>query len=153
MRKKFRPKPGQVDFTHARWAPVINCVVKHKDKILMVKRSKDLKLYPNLWNGIGGFLDDKKSLEEKVQEELKEELGIRANDIISIRMGGIFHSDDPKYGKTWIIHPVLVKVRTDKITLDWEAQEYRWVTLSEVKKLKVVKGFGIVVEELFSPKR
>jgi hypothetical protein len=31
---KFKAKPGQVDYGKARWAPVINCVVKYKDKVL-----------------------------------------------------------------------------------------------------------------------
>ena len=63
---KFQPKPGQIDYTNIKWAPVINCVVKHGDKILIVKRSPDLKFYPGWWNGLGGFLDDDKELEEKV---------------------------------------------------------------------------------------
>lgn len=46
MKPIFRPKPGQVDYTHVRWAPVINCVLKHGDKILVVRRSADLKFYP-----------------------------------------------------------------------------------------------------------
>lgn len=83
---KFKPKPGQVDFTNIRWAPVINCVVKHQDKILLVKRSKELNLYPGYWNGISGFLDDQRSLTEKVEEEIKEELGIEM--VFGIGPGG-----------------------------------------------------------------
>ena len=62
-KKIFNPKPGQTDYTNVRWAPAINCVVKHADKILIVKRSLDMKFYPGWWNGLGGFLDDDKSLE------------------------------------------------------------------------------------------
>jgi len=40
--KKFKPKPGQIDFTHARWSPVINCVVKYKNKILIAQRNKKI---------------------------------------------------------------------------------------------------------------
>ena len=72
---KFKPKPGQIDYTNARWAPVINCVVKYKDRILIVQRSSKLNFYPGYWNGISGFLDDKRSLEEKARDELKEEAG------------------------------------------------------------------------------
>lgn len=147
--KKFKPKPGQMDFTRARWCPVVNIVVKHRDKILIVRRSKGMRLYPGEWNGVGGYLDDKKSIEEKVKEELREELGIRTKDITSIRVGGIFDTDDPKLKKTWVIHPVLATVKTDKIRLDWEAEEYRWVRLAEVKKFKVVRGFRVVLKNLF----
>lgn len=144
----FKPKPGQTDFTHVRWAPVINCVVMYRDKVLVVQRSKDLGFYPSYWNGISGFLDDQKSLKEKVQEELREEVGIAKGKIKTIRLGEIFDQEEKKYKKTWIVHPVLVEVTTDTITLDWEAKKYAWVTLAETKKLKLLPGFDTVLEKL-----
>jgi len=136
--KKFQPKLGQVDFTNARFAPVINCVVKYKDKILIVQRSGNLNFYPNFWNGISGFLDDKKTLKQKIESEIKEELGIAKKDIISIKLGNIFHQEEKKYKKTWIAHPILVEVKTDKIKLDWEAQNYCWIKFSEIKNKLIV---------------
>src|SRR3990167_4834818 len=92
---KFKLKPGQIDYTNARWAPVINCVVKYRDKILVVQRSKNLNLYPGYWNGISGFLDDKRSFEQKVKDELREELGISRRMVKKIRLGEIFHQEAP----------------------------------------------------------
>lgn len=146
---RFQPKPGQVDFTDVRWAPVVNCVVKYGRKILLVKRSDTLRLYPGYWNGISGFLDDKKSLEEKVQEELREELGIKKSQIVSIKLGKIFDQEAPKYKKTWIVHPVLVTVSTDAVTLDWEAREYQWLLPREVWQLKLLPGFEQVLQSFF----
>lgn len=34
---KFVPKPGQTDYSNIRYAPVINCVLKHGDMILLVQ--------------------------------------------------------------------------------------------------------------------
>lgn len=150
MRKtKFKLKPGQIDYTKARWAPVINCVVKHRDRFLVVQRSKELNFYPGYWNGISGFLDDKRGLEQKVMNELNEELGMTRKNVRHIRLGEIFHQEALKYKKTWIVHPVLVEVSTNKIKLDWEAQSYRWVTLKEATKLKLLPGFNMVLEKLF----
>lgn len=147
--RKFKARAGQVDFTNVRWAPVVNCVVQYKNKILVVERSKELRLYPGYWNGISGFLDDEKSLREKVFEELKEEAGLGKKHIRSMRAGEVFDQDEPRYKKTWIVHPVLVSVDTDRITLDWEARRHQWLTLSEVKKLKLLPGFDKVLEILF----
>lgn len=150
----FRPKKKQMDYTQARWVPVINCVVKYGEKILVLKRSKKLHLYPGYWNGVSGFLDDEKSLEEKVWEELREEIGITKAKIRKISLGEVFDQEDTKYRKTWVVHPVLVEVTTDKVRLDWEAEEYRWCTFHEVRKLKLLPGFGQVldeVERLISP--
>lgn len=147
-RPPFVPQPGQIDYTYARWAPVINCVVKHDGKILVVQRSQELNFYPGYWNGVSGFLDDRRSLEEKVQDELGEELGIMPKDIISIRLGQIFDQEAPDYHKTWIVHPVLVEVATDRVRLDWEAQKYQWVTLDEARALKLLPGFDLVLQKV-----
>ena len=147
-RPAFKPKSGQVDYTTARWAPVINCVLKHKNKLLVVQRSKEINFYPGYWNGVSGFLDDRRSLQQKVTEELKEELGIPKTGIKRIRLGEIFDQEEPKYRKTWIVHPVLVEVATDKVKLDWEARHYGWFTMNEVKRLKLLPGFDEVLKRL-----
>jgi isopentenyldiphosphate isomerase len=144
--EEFKPKPGQVDYTNAHWAPVINCLVRHKGKILLVRRSDKLNLYPGYWNGVSGFLDDDQSLQSKVREELREELGIEDRKVRSVVLGRIFHQHAPEYGKTWIVHPVLADVDTDSIKLDWEAQEYKWVEPKEVRKLSIIPGFEKVLE-------
>ncbi len=97
--RKFIPKPGQVDFTRIRWVPVLNCVVLFKGKILLVQRNKNMRLYPGYWNGISGFLDDNKSLIQKVREELREELGISKKYIISIQLARILNQEASKYKK------------------------------------------------------
>lgn len=146
--KKFKPLKGQADYTHIHWAPVINCVLEFQGKILIVQRNKNLNFYPNYYNGISGFLDDNKSLKEKVKNEIEEELGLKASNIKSIKLGNIFHQRAPKYDKTWIVHPILVRVRTNKIKLDWEAQGFKWINIDEVKKYKLLPGFLNVTEEI-----
>lgn len=148
--KKFKPKPGQIDYTNTRWAPVINCVLQYKNKILILKRSDKLSFYPGRWNGLSGFLDDKRSLREKVLEEIGEEVGIKKTDIISIKPGQIFDQEEPKHKKTWIVHPVLVKIKTDKIKTDWEAQDYRWIIPADTKKYKLMPGFDLVLKKVFN---
>ncbi len=150
---KFIPKPGQVDFTHSRYAPVINCIVRYKDKVLIVERSAEMRLYPNFWNGISGFLDDNRSIEEKVKDELNEELGIAASDITEIFRGQIFNQEEEKYSKTWIVHPILIDVKTDQIKLNWEAQNYKWIRVEEIHNFNLLPGVDQVFATLFPSNR
>jgi 8-oxo-dGTP pyrophosphatase MutT (NUDIX family) len=145
---EFKLKPGQVDFTNIRWAPVINCLVRHNGKFLVVQRNAAMRLYPNFWNGISGFLDDDKSLKEKVAEELWEELGLTAEHIISIKQGQIFDQESEEYKKTWIVHPVLVDIDTDIITLDHEASSYQWLSFVEIRQLQLLPGFDQVLKTI-----
>jgi isopentenyldiphosphate isomerase len=148
MTAKFKPKPGQVDYTRVRFAPVINCVLKYKNKILIVQRSKELNFYPGYWNGTSGFLDDKRTLYQKIEGEIKEELGVDRENILSIKLGNIFHQEEKKYKKTWIVHPVLVKVKTERVKLDWEAQDYKWVSKKEIKNYRLLPGFEKVLRNV-----
>lgn len=147
--RKFTPRDDQVDFTHARYCPVINCVLEFGDKILLVKRSDKMNLYPGYWNGLSGFLDDKKSIEEKVAEELSEEVGLSKKNIQSIKQGDLLLQEAPEYGKTWIVFPILVEIDSDKVKLDWEASEHQWLDPAEAKKLKLLPGFEQVLASFF----
>lgn len=143
----FKPKSGQTDYTNIRYCPVINCVVMHGGKILLVQRSADLNLYPNYWNGISGFLDDHQSIEDKVREELLEELYIDESQIISIERGNVLVQESRKYKKTWIVFPILVKVKTNKFDLSWEAKKAKWYEPSQINKLNLLPGFDVVVSQ------
>ena len=145
---KFIPAEGQVDFTNIRYCPVINCVLQYQNKILLVQRSSEMRLYPNYWNGISGFLDDDKSVAEKVLHELEEELGIPADAVKELRRGQVLVQESEQYKKTWIVFPVLATVSTDTFTLDWEAQRARWLTPEAAKELRLLPGFNEVLDTL-----
>jgi len=146
---KFVPKAGQVDYTFIRYCPTVNCVVVYQGKILMVKRSSGMRLYPNLWNGIAGFLDDELSVIQKAKEELLEELNIGAAQIESIRRGRVLTTESKVYKKTWIIFPVLVTVKTDTFKLDYEAQAAKWIEPKKALSLNLVPGFDKILAEFF----
>ena len=150
MKKEtFTPKKGQVDYTKIRYAPVINCLLRYKGKILIMKRNRGLRFYPNCWNGVSGFLDDSKSVREKVLEEIREELGISSHMVGKIRIGPIFHQESKKYNKTWIVHPILVEMNTDKIkNIDWEARGFAWIEPKDIRKRKLLPGFLAVLSAL-----
>ena len=148
MHEPFTPKPGQIDYTNIRRAPVINCVVRNGDKILIVKRNAESKFYPSYWNGISGFLDDDKTPSERAKIEIREETGIGEEDIVSVREGETFEQEESKYDKTWIIHPVLVDVSTSEVALDWEAEACEWVSPEEVSKFNFIPGFDRVLRAL-----
>lgn len=137
---KFVPEPGQTDYTNIRYAPTVNIIVTYKGKIFCVKRSAEMRLYPNYWDWVCGFLDDNKSIEEKVHEELQEELGLEPANIESLTRGEPWIDEAPEYNKTWLIVPVLANVKTDQFKLNWEAQDSNWFTPRELTKLDLVPG-------------
>lgn len=146
--RKFVARAGQVDYTNIRYAPVVNTVVTYSGKVLLVQRSSGMRLYPGYWNGVSGFLDDARSIEEKVTQELGEELGIAPEDIESIERGQVLLQEAPEYHKTWLVVPVLARIKTTDFKLDWEAQRAKWYTPDEISKLSLLPGFDAVIGQL-----
>jgi ADP-ribose pyrophosphatase YjhB (NUDIX family) len=144
----FVLKPGQTDYTHAKRAPVVNSVVRHEGSILLVKRSAEVFFYPGYWNGISGFLDDKKSVEEKLREELEEEARITEKDIISMKEGAVFEVEESALEKRWVIHPVLVDVRSKAITLNEEGEAYVWVSPGDASQYKLLPTYPRVIKSV-----
>lgn len=148
--KKFIAKAGQTDYTHAKVAPVINSVVEYGGKILLVRRSHTLGFYPEYWSGISGFLDDNSPPEKKLEEELKEELGLNDGDIKSIEPGQVFEVKDAIYDKTWVVHPLRAEIMRKDLHLNWEAEDYAWVLPHEIYNYELVPGYDRIVS-IFYP--
>ncbi len=126
---------GRIDYSSSNIAPVITVFVKYKDKILLLKRSDKVRVYKGKWFTVAGYLDEMKPLHEKIMEELREEIGVEESNISSIYFGESHKFTDADVNKTWIAHPVLVKLKNKpSIKLDWEHTEYRWIKPEEIKK-------------------
>lgn len=140
---------GRINYGGAKIAPVINCVLFHKGKILLLKRSQKVGNYREMWNPVGGYIDEFKPVKQKALEEIKEELGIRKKDIKRISVSEPIKIFDRKIGKTWIVHPVLAELAVEpKIKLDWENTDYKWILPEELRKFKCVPGAQKIIETL-----
>jgi 8-oxo-dGTP pyrophosphatase MutT (NUDIX family) len=143
----FVARPGQVDYTHIRYAPVLNAVVVCLGKVLLLRRSSGMRSYPNQWCGISGYLDDDRSVEDKTQQEMLEEVGITAGRIVSMQRGTVLLQEAPDHGKSWLVVPVLVRVRDRRYSLDWDSQAAGWFTMAEAATLPLLPGFDAVIAQ------
>ena len=53
-------------------------IVKHKDKILLLKRTSDDYLYPNKWTLPGGYLEKGETFNDCIKREIIEEIGLKS---------------------------------------------------------------------------
>ncbi|MFH0890556.1 MAG: NUDIX domain-containing protein [Candidatus Liptonbacteria bacterium] len=150
QREKFKPRPGQTDYTDIREAPVINSLVECAGRMLLVRRSQRLSYYPGYWSGISGFLDDGQSPEEKLKDEIKEELGLSDGDIQSIELGESFRAEDKRYSKDWIVHPLRAVILKKELHLNWEADEFVWILSHDIYNYDLVPGYDHIVR-IFHP--
>jgi len=130
---------GRINYSNAKEAPVLTCFVKFKDKILLLKRSNNVRTYKGKWNAIAGYLDDLKPFKEKIMEELREELSIDKKIIKNIKIGNIYEFHDKKIDKKWIVHTAIVELKQKPIIkLDREHTDFKWIEIKEIKKYDAV---------------
>ena len=132
---------GRINYSGSSAAAVVTIFLQSGSETLLLKRSEKVSHYKGKWNSVAGFLDELRPLEEKVREELLEELSLPGAEISRIHLGEPYTYSDEKIGKMWHIHPVLVTVGAKPtITLDWEHTEFAWIQPTELKTFDIVPG-------------
>jgi len=140
---------GRIDYSNSDTAPVITIFVKYEDKILLLKRSDKVRAYQGKWNSVAGYLDELKPIRQKSLEEVREETGIKEDNISSIQVGESYEFKDTEIDKTWIIHPILVELKNEpEIQLNWEHTEYKWIKPEELKNFDIVLSLDKSLESV-----
>ena len=96
--------------------------------------------YQGLWSCLAGFVDEEKTVEEKVVFEVEEELGLKREDIKEIKKGETYLFVDENLDREWIRHMYLVEITNPNIKLSWEHSELVWATPEEVASYETTPG-------------
>jgi 8-oxo-dGTP pyrophosphatase MutT (NUDIX family) len=127
-------------------------LINSEGKLLILKRSKIVKTYKGLWGGVAGYIEENEKPYETAIKEIKEEVGLKKEDISLIKqMDPIIFTDFYEQIRyDWKIFVFLFKKKKkSKIKIDWEHSEYRWISPSDIVKYETVPHLKDVVLNLF----
>lgn len=120
---------------------VVTGIVIYQGKVLILKKSMDDWNYPGVWSFCSGFVKEFEPAEKSVLREIKEETGLQVK---------IIKTADPiitvDKNKRWVVAPFLCKADSDKVVLDHENIEFRWINPKEATNYKGVPAFIKVLE-------
>jgi len=68
--------------------PRVLCFLEHDDKVLLIRRAAHKRLWPNLYNGVGGHVEHGETPLEAAHRELHEETGLRVE---RLDLRGVIH--------------------------------------------------------------
>lgn len=130
---------GRIDFSGSDRAPVVTCFIEFDGRILLLRRSEKVRTYQGKWCTVTGYLDEPTTVREKALTELTEELEITEHAIRDCRVGTPYEFKDPDSQKSWIVHPVLVRLaEPPRILLDWEHTDFQWIAPDTIGKYDTV---------------
>jgi nicotinamide-nucleotide amidase len=130
--------------------PIVTCFIESENKILIMRRSGRVGKYQGLWAGISGFIE-KNTPEEQAYIEIKEETGLDIKDLKLIKSGKTLEILDDKLKIKWLVHPFLFYIRyLDKLKLDSEHVESRWITPEDVESFNTVPKLKETLETVLT---
>lgn len=128
---------------------VVTCFMEHGEEITLLKRSQLVGSYRGRWAGISGYIEEGKTPYQQALEEINEEMGLNIGDIELVKEGESLEVVDEKMGRKWVVHPYRFRVmRPEKIEIDWEHTEMRWIDPGDIGEYETVPQLREAWEEV-----
>jgi 8-oxo-dGTP diphosphatase len=117
---------------------VVTAFLRHRGKVLIVRRSEKVGSYRGRWSGISGYLEAPTPLVQALRE-VREETGLNEDALRLISAATPLEIPAPELNIGWVVYPFLFEIDDpERIRLDWENTELRWVTLAELRDYPTV---------------
>lgn len=132
-----------------RSTKIVTSFIQDKQKILILKRSNDVKTMKGLWAGISGIIEKNEPPLTRAKIEIYEETGISEDKIKLVNNASVLKINSPQYeNHEWEIFPFLFEAKKPEIKLNWENSEYTWITIDELKNYDTVPSLEKVLLNL-----
>jgi predicted aconitase with swiveling domain/8-oxo-dGTP pyrophosphatase MutT (NUDIX family) len=137
---------GTLEIPDVEERTVVTVIMKKGDKVLILKRSGRVSTYAGKWAGVsGGLLPGEEPL-EAARREIREETGLSlGQQKNAVRAEPIYARDNEML---WEIHPFLVEIHEESIALNWEHDEYLWISPDEIGNYQTVPKLDKVIDSL-----
>ena len=87
-----------------RKTSIVTSFLNHNDKILILKRSQQVRSMKGLWSGVSGIIENHETPIKRAKIEIFEEVGIKEHNIELIKSGNEISIESPQYkNHQWVI--------------------------------------------------
>lgn len=128
-----------------RGVSVVTCFLLRRgppDEVLLLRRSDRVGTYRGRWAGVSGHLETESPLEQAYRE-LDEEVSLGREDVRLLVQDEPVVIEDHEIDTRWTVYLFLFEaLKPDRVRLDWEHTESRWVRPEEVRDMETVPGLA-----------
>ena len=132
-----------------RSTKIVTSFIQDGQKLLILKRSNNVKTMKGLWAGISGIIEKDEDPLKRAKIEIYEEAGISEDQLKLVKNADMLKIHSPQYeNHEWEIFPFLFEVKNPEIKLNWENSEFKWITKEDLKNYKTVPSLEKVLSNL-----
>ena len=118
-------------------------VISTENKLLILQRGSTAPWMPNRYCLPGGKQEENESLKECAARELEEETQIYIKNTDYLVPRNIIYT--PSFSKLVFVF----KPHVGEVILNWEHNDYKWVTKEESKQYKIVPSLKTTIKYLY----
>ena len=128
---------------------IVTSFLLNQEKILILKRSENVKTMKNMWSGISGIIENDEDPLTRAKIEIFEEVGIKENEIKLLKIGNEIDIISPQYkNHQWHVFPFLFETNNLEIKINWENSDFKWINPVELKEFDIVPSLEKVLLSL-----
>ena len=128
---------------------IVTSFLLNQEKILILKRSENVKTMKNMWSGISGIIENDEDPLTRAKIEIFEEVGIKENEIKLLKIGNEIDIISPQYkNHQWHVFPFLFETYNLEIKINWENSDFKWINPVELKEFDIVPSLEKVLLSL-----
>ena len=138
-----------ITLAHDRYRVVPRTLIfiSHGDKILLIKGAPTKKIWPDLYNGVGGHVEANETIFEAAQREITEETGLQSVNNLSLRGTINIETDNPLLGI--VLFVFTAECDEPRITSSDEGSLH-WIDLHNMETHQMVPDIPVLISRLFS---
>jgi len=132
-----------------RSTKIVTSFIRDNDKLLILKRSNQVKSMKGLWAGISGIIENDEEPLKRAKIEIFEEVGITEDKITLIKTTEEMRINSPQYkNHEWEIFPFLFESKNPTVKLNWENSDFKWINIEELENYETVPSLQKVLFNL-----
>ena len=98
-----------------RYTRIVTSFLKNQEKILLLRRSQNVKTMKGLWGGVSGIIENDETPLKRAKIEIFEEAGLEENEIKLLKSGIEIDIISPQYkNHEWHISHFYLKQTVQK---------------------------------------
>ena len=101
------------------------------------------------WSRISGIIENNEKPIDRAMIEIYEEIGIKKDEITLIKSEEKIKILSPQYeNHEWEVFSYLFETKVEKIKLNWENSDFRWIGFNELKNYETVPSLERILINL-----